>query len=360
VRAEADVVADVMSREVGDALFLEVVPHRLVDVTDRDARAERVDGDGLGLAHQVEVVFLLLGGVADEHRPFEFGHVAVDGRRRAGDDDVAVFQSAVGGVAMGQTRLLAADEARSDGAVAAGSRHVAVAERVEHRAGGLQRGALADGHGMRTDFGAVGEIAVAEIRPACGFPEQVHLRVGFRPAQAVDPRLRLHLDELGKRRPLVSHRPRRALGVGGDTVGVQVVYHARGGFDGVAAGVIEVVVHVVDAVVALDAFDFQARHGRGDAALGRGQDDRPFGLDVVEACEVFDARRAEPDARVGVGFGEAVADGREARRVLAFRKASRHTDDHDRCWQKRSCAGSVERDDSGRGLAIHAPGRECN
>ncbi len=267
---------------------------------------------------------LLVVGLADEHRPLELGEVAVDVRRRPGDEDVALLEAPVGRVAVGQRGHLAADEPRARRPRAPHERDVLVAERVEHRAGGLQGGALAHRRGVGSGFREVRQVPVGEVPPAGRLPDEVDLGVGLRVAHPLDPVLGLDLDELRERGPLVAHRAGCPVGVGEHRLDAEVLEHPRDGRQRLAARVVEVVVHRVDPGVGLDALDLEPRDRDLDA-LGRDREaDRPLGLDVVEAREVGDARGAEPGRRVGVGRGQAVPDGREPALVLGVGEAGGH------------------------------------
>jgi len=230
-------------------------------------------------------------------------------------------------VAVGQRGLRAGDVAGVDGAVAARPDGVAVAERVQHRAGRLHRGALAHGRGVGADLGVVGQVAVAEVGPLRRLPDEVDLGVGLRPPHPVDPRLRLDVEERRERRSLVSHHARRAVGVGDDRLDAEVPEQPHCRPDGVAARVVDVRLDAVDARVGPDALDLEARDGDGDRLRRHREHDGALGLDVVEAGEVLDAGRADPGGGVGVGLGEPVPDRRQPGRELLVGDACGHTPD---------------------------------
>jgi len=192
---------------------------------------------------------------------------------------------------------------------------------------------------VRPGFREVREVAVCQVRPAGRLADQVDLRLAFRPPHARHPRLALYLDERRQCGPLVAHHARRAVGVREDGLGTQFRQHPRRGVDGVAAGVVEVVVNGVDSGVLLDAFDFQARHRDFDAVRGDREDHRPFGLDVGEAGEVLDARRVEPDTGVGGRFVDPIADRRQPLLELVRGESRAHTTHDDAPPQKRSRGG---------------------
>jgi hypothetical protein len=60
VCAQPDVVPDVVTSEVGDALRFEVVVDRVSHVGERHPRTRRLDGDGRCLEHLLEAVGPLL------------------------------------------------------------------------------------------------------------------------------------------------------------------------------------------------------------------------------------------------------------------------------------------------------------
>jgi len=233
-----------------------------------------------------------------------------------------------------------ADEPGVNGAVAAGPDGVLVAQRVKHRPRPLHGCALAHRHRMRAHLGVVGEVAVREVRPPRGRPDELDLRVALGPPEPRHPRLRLHVDERRQRRALVAHHARRAVGVGEHALDAQFRKHPRGGLDRATARVVEVVVDRIDPVVLADALDLQSRDGHRHVLVGHRQHDRPLGLDVREPGEVLDARRVEPDAGVRVAARDPVADlghpGLERRR----RQSRRHTPHQGSRVQKRSVAGS--------------------
>jgi hypothetical protein len=83
----------------------------------------------------------------------------------------------------------------------------------------------------------------------------------------------------------------------------------------------------VDPGIRLDAGHLEPGDGDLDPVGGHCQDDWALGLDMVEAGEILDAGRTEPDGRSGIYFGKSVTNRGQSSIEFSSWKTSCHDRD---------------------------------
>ena len=167
---------------------------------------------------------LLVGRLADHHRPFQLREVAPHGRARAGHEHVAVLEDDVVRERM-RDRRAAPDLAAVAGACAARVRVLAPVEgpeRLEHRRRRLVRRALRHLRLGQADARVLLEEPVREVPPLRALADERELGLRLHRHLRLDERDDtddVAARQLGQRRALVAEDPRIAVLVGADLAG---------------------------------------------------------------------------------------------------------------------------------------------
>ena len=224
----------------------------------------------------VEHPALLVGRLADHHRPLELGEIAPHRRARAGHEHVSRLEDDVVRERV-RDRRATADLAAVAGARAARVRVLAAverAERLEHRRRRLVRGALRHLRLRQADARVLLEEPVREVPPLRALADERELGLRLHGHLRLDERDDaddLAARQLGQRRALVAEDPRIAVLVGADLAadrhGGEQVGQRRLGTR--IARVLVVVGDALDAGRSARVLHLEPRHEHRRLSLGR-------------------------------------------------------------------------------------------